>query len=64
MTDGKCPSCGDNGDQQNVGQVQSKHLDKARVATTLYHCGACGYLYTVPAIEENKRQLAMPRKAD
>jgi hypothetical protein len=64
MTEDKCPSCGDKGNQQNVGQVQSKHLDKARIATTLFRCGECGFLYTVPPIEESKGRHARHSKPD
>lgn len=64
MTDEKCPSCGDKDTQRNVGQVQSKHHDKAHVAITLYRCAACSFLYTVPKLEETKEQSARHGKGE
>jgi rubredoxin len=50
----KCPSCGDNKRQEDVGQVQCHRQTAAQATTTLYRCGACDFLYTVPPLDENR----------
>jgi DNA-directed RNA polymerase subunit M/transcription elongation factor TFIIS len=49
----KCPLCGDEKRQENIGQVQSQEPDQSSV--TLYRCGSCDFLYTVPPLDEDKR---------
>ena len=59
-----CPSCGDKEKQQNVGQVERDHPVKGKIAPVLYRCAACGFLYTVPPLDDDQERFACQRKAE
>jgi hypothetical protein len=48
----KCPACADKKQQERLGQVSLDNRGEPPPA--LYRCCACGYLYTVPKLEDYK----------
>ena len=54
MNDG-CPACGDNGKQQRVGVI-GRDEPTADEPPVLYRCGECGFLYTIPRLDESRAQ--------
>jgi uncharacterized Zn finger protein len=63
MKDG-CPSCGDRDRQRNVGKVEREHPVKGKSAPVLYRCDACGFLYTVPPLDDDQERFAWQRQAE